>query len=142
MPSFEALDENWNSFSSDTLKGKPTVIFFYPKDNTAGCTKEVCAFRDNYEEFNVHSANIIGISRDKPDSHLDFKSKHDLPFPLLSDDGTLRELFGLKPAILGLIPSRETFIFDEEGKLVDHFANQIRPTKHVDQALQVLAELT
>jgi peroxiredoxin Q/BCP len=120
--------------------GKPLVVYFYPKDETYGCTKEACAFRDQYEDFVGAGAEVIGISRDDAKSHADFKSHHKLPFTLLSDPGgKIASAWGVK-SMLGL-PGRVTFVFDREGVLRHRFDSMIRFGKHVDEALEVVKRL-
>lgn len=119
---------------------KALVIYFYPKDFTPGCTKEACSFRDSYEDFRELSAEVIGISSDSRESHSKFKTKHQLPFLLLSDpDKKAREAFGVKPNFLGLLPGRETFVFNKEGRLIFKF-NSINSGRHIDEALAALRE--
>lgn len=120
--------------------GKPLVVYFYPKDETYGCTKEACAFRDSYEDFVAAGAEVIGISRDDAASHASFKANHRLPFTLLSDPGgKVASAWGVK-GTLGL-PGRVTYVFDKAGVLRHRFDSQIRFGKHVDEALQVVKQL-
>jgi peroxiredoxin Q/BCP len=120
--------------------GKPLVVYFYPKDETYGCTIEACKFRDEYESFVAAGAEVIGISRDSADSHEQFKSHHRLPFTLLSDpDGKVAQAWGVKGK-LGL-PGRVTYVFDKAGVLRHRFDSMIRFGKHVDEALEVVKRL-
>ncbi len=120
--------------------GKALVIYFYPKDETFGCTKEACSFRDSYEDFVTAGADVIGISRDDAASHAGFRSHHRLPFTLLSDPGgQLAKAWGVKGA-LGL-PGRVTFVFDKAGICRHRFESAIRFGKHVDEALDVVKRL-
>jgi thioredoxin-dependent peroxiredoxin len=117
--------------------GKALVVYFYPKDETLGCTREACGFRDSYEDFVAAGADVIGISRDDAASHAGFKSHHRLPFTLLTDPGgQVAKAWGVKGA-LGL-PGRVTFVFDEAGVCRHRFDSQIRVGKHVDEALEVV----
>ena len=117
---------------------KPIVLFFYPKDDSPGCTKEVCAFRDNFEEFSKLDAQVIGISSDSVESHRSFAAKHDLYFPLLSDEGgNIRRLYGV-PKTFGLFPGRVTYIIDKEGVVRHVFASQLSVERHVQEALAAL----
>lgn len=117
--------------------GKPLVVYFYPKDETFGCVKEACAFRDQYEDFLTAGAEVIGISRDDAASHDQFRTHHRLPFTLLSDPrGAVAAAWGVRGP-LGM-PGRVTFIFDAEGILRHKFDSMIRFGKHVDQALEVV----
>ena len=121
--------------------GKTLVIYFYPKDETPGCTKEACSFRDSYEDFTAAGAEVIGISRDDATSHAGFKANHKLPFTLLSDtDGSVATQFGVKKTF-GLIPGRVTFVFDKTGVCKSRFESQIRVGKHVDEALALVKKL-
>ena len=122
----------------DFLGQKPVVLFFYPKDDTPGCTKQACAFRDDYEEFAKLDAKVIGISSDSVDSHRRFVSKHDLPFTLLSDEGgKVRKLYGVQNSF-GLFPGRVTYVIDEEGVVGHVFTSQLDVEKHVEEAPKVL----
>lgn len=120
--------------------GKPLVVYFYPKDETYGCTIEACKFRDEYEDFVAAGAEVIGVSRDDAASHEKFKSHHRLPFTLLSDpDGAVARAWGVK-GMLGL-PGRVTYVFDKAGVLRHRFDSMIRFGKHVDEALSVVKQL-
>src|SRR4051794_6566853 len=122
--------------------GKPLVVYFYPKDETYGCTKEACSFRDQYEDFTAAGADVIGVSRDDADSHASFKSHHRLPFTLLSDPGgKVADAWGVK-ATFGVIAGRVTFVFDKSGVCRNRFDSQIRFGKHVDEALDVVKKLS
>lgn len=139
LPIFTLPDQDWNDFSSESLIGKPCVIFFYPKDSSLGCTKEACSFRDRFEDFRGLNTTVIGISGDNPDDHRDFKSKHNLPFTLLCDrKGEIRKLFKVSSNVFGIIPGRVTFIFDENGKLLRKYDSQVAFEKHVVVALEAL----
>jgi peroxiredoxin Q/BCP len=121
--------------------GKPLVVYFYPKDETYGCTKEACSFRDHYEDFVAAGAEVIGISRDDAASHASFKSRHRLPFTLLSDPGgKVAKEWGVRGAF-GL-PGRVTFVFDSEGVLRHRFDSMMRVGKHVDEALEIVKRLS
>ena len=118
------------------------VLYFYPKDETPGCTAEACAFRDNYEDFVDAGAVVIGVSQDSEKSHKAFAEHHRLPFLLISDsDKALRKAYGV-PNNLGFIPGRVTFVIDREGKIQHVFNSQINATKHVTEALEVLKRLS
>lgn len=125
----------------DLLGDRALVLFFYPKDNTSGCTAEVCAFRDSYEVFKEAGAGVVGVSSDSVDSHAAFVGKHNLPFTLLSDKGgTVRRLYGV-PATLGLLPGRVTYILDKQGVVRHMFSSQMAIGKHVSEALHVIEAL-
>ena len=122
----------------DFLGKKPVVLFFYPKDDTPGCTKEACAFRDDYEQFGKLDAEVIGISSDSVESHRSFASKHDLPFTLLSDEGgKVRRLYRV-PNTFGLFPGRVTYVIDREGVVRRIFSSQLGVEQHVEEALKAL----
>jgi thioredoxin-dependent peroxiredoxin len=126
---------------SDVIGRRTVVLFFYPKDDTPGCTVEACTFRDRYEAFAQAGAEIIGISSDSQASHENFASKHKLPMKLLTDiDGKVRALYGVR-ATLGLFPGRATFVIDKAGTIRHVFASQLRVKSHVDQALEVVKRL-
>lgn len=139
---FKAKDQNKEIFDISTYIGKkPIVIYFYPKNFTPGCTAEACSFRDYYEDFQELGAEVIGISGDSEESHKRFASKYKLPFTLLSDkDGKLRKQFGVKKNFLGLVPGRETFIFNENAKLILKF-NSLDAKPHIRKALKALKNI-
>ena len=138
LPNFTAKDTNGTVFDSQNYIGKQSlVIYFYPKDNTPGCTVEACSFRDNYQDFKDLGAEVIGISADSVTSHLKFKSKFNLPFILLSDaDKKLRKLFGVENSLI-FLPGRETFVADKNGVILMIF-NSMSSKIHVEKALQIL----
>lgn len=139
IPDFTLPDQEGNLFSPSQLIGKkPMVLFFYPKDFTPGCTREVCAFRDSYEEFRELGAEVVGISSDSQSSHEKFAGKHQLPFRLLSDsDKKVRGLFGVKGKIFNLLPGRETYVTDRQG-VIRFIFNSMDPVGHMKQSLQAL----
>jgi peroxiredoxin Q/BCP len=117
------------------------VLYFYPKDDTPGCTIESCTFRDSYTDFQSAGAEVIGISSDPPNSHQQFAAKHSLPFTLVSDEGSkVRNAYGV-PSTLGLLPGRVTYIIDLEGKVRHIFNSQFNPKAHVSQAIKALQVL-
>jgi peroxiredoxin Q/BCP len=121
-----------------SLIDRPMVLFFYPKDNTPGCTVEVCAFRDDYLAFVEAGADVIGVSSDDTRSHAKFRERHNLPYRLMSDpDGEARKAFGV-PKTLGILPGRATFVIDRQGTIVYAFNSQFAPEKHVKIALEAL----
>ncbi|MCE7745626.1 MAG: peroxiredoxin [Candidatus Heimdallarchaeota archaeon] len=125
----------------DYLGKKILVVYFYPKDETAGCTTEACTFRDRYELFKKAEAEVIGISGDSIDSHTNFSSKYKLPFILLSDvDNNVRKNYGVK-STFGIIPGRVTYIIDRKGVIRHIFVSQFNPKKHVDEALKIIEEI-
>ncbi len=143
IPEFSLLDQNGKMFDINSVLGKKNlVIYFYPKDDTPGCTAQACSFRDQFEVFEEADAVIIGISGQSVESHKDFAQKHRLTFTLLSDEGNkIRKLFGVPTNFLGLLPGRVTYIADKTGKVIYIFNSQSEATKHVDEALRILKEL-
>jgi peroxiredoxin Q/BCP len=122
----------------DFLGHKPVILFFYPKDDTPGCTKQACAFRDNYEEFRKLDAKVIGISSDSVESHESFAARYNLPFTLLSDEGGIvRKLYGV-PNTFGLFPGRVTYVIDQEGVVRHVFSSQVEAARHVEEALKTV----
>ncbi|HBH06399.1 MAG TPA: peroxiredoxin [Flavobacteriales bacterium] len=140
MPIFELPDQDGNDFNIKKLVGKNNlVVYFYPKDDTPGCTKEACAFRDQFEAFSDLDAVVIGISGDSPESHREFREKHNLPFTLLSDEEDMvHDLFGVKS---GLIPGRVTFVVDKKGIIKYTFDSMMNATQHVEEAKKILQDL-
>jgi peroxiredoxin Q/BCP len=137
-PDFTLPDADGNSVRLADFSGRPVVLYFYPKDDTPGCTKEACTFRDQYEDFQAAGAAVIGVSSDSGASHRKFAAKHRLPFTLLSDrDGKVRKLFGV-PSTLGLLPGRVTFVIDAGGVVRHAFSSQLDAARHVREALGAL----
>lgn len=124
------------------LVGQGTIVlYFYPKDETAGCTAEACSFRDSYEVFKKAGAEVIGVSSDDAASHEKFKTRHRLPFTLLTDaDGSAARAFGVKKSF-GLIAGRVTFVIDKAGVIRNRFDSQVRVNKHVEDALAIVKSL-
>ena len=122
----------------DSLGEKPVVLFFYPKDDTPGCTKEACTFRDEYEQFSELDTEVIGISSDSVDSHKSFAKKHNLLFTLLSDKGEKVRRLDAVPNTFGLFPGRVTYVIDQEGIVRHVFSSQIGVERHVQEALEAL----
>jgi peroxiredoxin Q/BCP len=124
----------------DLLKKGSVVLYFYPKDNTPGCTAEACAFRDSYEVFKDAGAEVVGISSDSAKSHEGFAAKHQLPFTLVADtDGAVRKAYGV-PKTLGLLQGRVTYVIDPQGKVRHVFNSQLGVGKHVSEALAVVKQ--
>jgi len=140
IPSFALMDQDGKLFDIKELVGwKNFVIYFYPKDDTPGCTKEACSFRDQFEDFRDAGAEVIGISADSVESHKQFAEKHRLKFRLLSDtDNKVRKAFGVPSDFLGLLPGRVTYIVDKTGTVKHVFNSQLNAAKHVTEALKVL----
>ena len=143
LPVFKAKDADGNDFDSFKFVGKkPLVIYFYPKDNTPGCTAEACSFRDQFEDFKDLGAEIIGISSDSVVSHQKFAKQYRLPFILLSDeDKKIRNLFGVPTGLFGLLPGRVTYVVDKNGIIKLIFNSSLMATKHISKALEIIKEL-
>ena len=143
VPQFTLADQNGSLFAISSVIGKKNlVIYFYPKDDSPGCTAEACYFRDEYEVFNEADAMIIGISGQSVESHKKFAEKYRLSFTLLSDEGDkVRKLFGVAVNLLGLLPGRVTYIVDKSGIVVNVFNSQTQAKRHVDEALKMLKGL-
>ncbi|MFS4467590.1 peroxiredoxin [Maribacter sp. 2210JD10-5] len=141
IPFFSLPDTFGNTFSIEDIIGKKNlVIFFYPKDNSPGCTAEACSFRDHYEDFLEKGAAVIGISADSAKSHAKFSKRNRLPFVLLSDENNkVRKLFKVKNNMF-LLPGRETYVIDKEGKVAMVF-NSVNASGHMKRALKALLKL-
>lgn len=142
IPEFSAKDNNGNDFESSSIVGKkPVVFYFYPKDNTPGCTAQACSFRDQYEDFKDLGAEVVGISSDSIASHEKFVQQYQLPFILLSDnDKKIRKLFGVKPDLLGLIPGRVTYVVDKNG-IIQFIFDSMNATDHIPKALETIKKM-
>ena len=143
LPRFSATDTNGNLFEIDSILGKkPFVIYFYPKDNTMGCTAQACSFRDQYQDFVDLGAEVIGISSDSVVSHQKFTNQYKLPFILLSDKNQkIRNTFGVPSGMLGLIPGRVTYVIDKKGIVKMIFDSSLMPTKHIAKAIEAIKKL-
>jgi peroxiredoxin Q/BCP len=142
IPNFSAKDSKGNDFDSASVVGKkPVVFYFYPKDNTPGCTAQACSFRDQYEDFKDLGAEVIGISSDSVASHEKFAKQYKLPFLLLSDnDKKLRNIFGVKPTLFGLIPGRVTYVVDRNG-IIQLIFDSLVATNHISKALEKIKKI-
>lgn len=140
MPDFSAADQNGNIVKSADLIGKKTVVYFYPKANTPGCTAEACSLRDNYERFLALGYNVIGLSKDSVKAQKNFSDKYALPFPLLADTDALiikafgawgeKKLYG--KTYEGIL--RKTFIFNENG-ILEEIIDKVNTKNHAEQIL-------
>jgi len=140
-PLIALSDQNGTERRSDQLDGKALVLFFYPKDDTPGCTMEACAFRDNYAELQSLGAEVWGVSGDDASSHQRFASRHQLPYPLLVDQANgLRKAFGV-PNVLGLLPGRVTYVIDGTGVIRHIFNNLLDGPAHLREAKAALQTL-
>ena len=142
IPDFTATDSNGQTFDSTAFIGqKPVVIYFYPKDNTPGCTAQACSFRDQYQDFKDLGAEVIGISSDSEASHEKFSKQYKLPFILLSDKNkSIRNQFGVKGDMFGLIPGRVTYVADKNG-IIKMIFDSVLATKHIPKALEAIKRL-
>lgn len=138
-PTFTLLNQHGIETSLDSLlEENIVVLYFYPKDETPGCTTEACKFRDDYEVFKDNGAVVVGISSDSVESHLKFSQNHKLPFLLLSDlDGKIRKKYDV-PKTLGLIAGRVTFVIDKDGKILHIFNSQFKPQRHIEEAIKII----
>ncbi len=138
-PDFTAESGSGQKVSLSDYRGKKSIVlYFYPKDETQGCTREACSFRDSYEAFKELGTEVIGVSSDSADSHKRFSEHHYLPFILLSDPKKeLRKLYGV-PSNIGFLPGRVTYVIDKEGIVRHIFNSQIHPEKHVEEAISIL----
>jgi len=143
-PDFTLTTDGGGEVSLSDLRGKKVVLYFYPKDNTPGCTTEACNFRDDYSELIAAGAVVLGVSPDNVKSHDKFKLKYDLPFALLSDpDHQVADMYGawgekkmFGKTYMGIL--RSTFIIDEEAKIVKVFS-KVKPKNHSQEVLEVLS---
>ena len=141
MPDFQVQDQDGKTVSSKDLLGKKTIIYFYPKDNTSGCTAEACSLRDNHEALIARGYNVIGVSKDSAASHKKFIEKYSLPFTLLADTSTqMLQAFGAGgekkmygKTVMGTL--RRTFIFDENGILTE-IIEKVDTKNHAQQILK------
>ena len=143
VPSFTLKDQDNVEFRLDDALGKgPLVFFFYPKDESPGCTAEACSFRDANPALAAAGATVVGISRDSVESHKKFQEKHGFPFRLLADvDGKVRDAFQVPKAAFGLVDGRVTYVVDKDGVVRHVFESLLRATKHVDEAIDVVKKL-
>lgn len=141
-PDFTLSDQEGKAVSlRELLASGCLVLYFYPKDDTPGCTAEACSFRDEHQELAEAGAVVVGVSSDDVDSHRRFAEKHRLPFRLLSDRaGELRRRFGV-PKTLGLIDGRVTYVIDSQGIIRHIFSSQLRTRNHVEEALRLVRSL-
>ena len=141
-PEFSLPDQQGKRVNLSDFLGKTNlVVYFYPKDESYGCTKEACSFRDSYEDFKEAGAEVIGISADDETSHKEFSAHHKLPFILLSDkDKKVAALFNIKKT-MGILPGRVTFVIDKEGVIRMIYSSQLSFQKHVEEAVEVVKSM-
>jgi peroxiredoxin Q/BCP len=142
-PDFEAALDNGETFRLSEQRGKKNVVlYFYPKDFTMGCTREACAFRDNYDDVGTYDAVIVGVSTDSIDSHQRFREKHDLPFPLIADEQqALIEQYDVGRGLLGLATARVTYVIDKDGIVRAALRHDLAIGKHLSGVLDALASI-
>jgi peroxiredoxin Q/BCP len=142
VPDVEFTQHDGSAVRLASLLGQKTVVlYFYPKDDSPGCTIEACAFRDSYEDFTQAGAIVVGVSADSAADHEAFKTKHKLPFTLLTDQsGAAAKGLGVKK-VLGFMPGRVTFVIDRNGVLRSRFDSAIRMKEHVNSALELVKSL-
>lgn len=142
-PLFNLQNQRGEDVDIETLIGKKIlIIYFYPKDDTPGCTKEACSFRDNYEDFKDLGCEVIGISSDSVEAHRKFANKHRLSFTLLSDPNkSVRKAFNVPTNFLGFLDGRVTYIIDESGIVQGVFNSQLNPVGHIEAALKIVKRL-
>ena len=141
-PEFQLQDQDGRKVALADFRGrKAVVLYFYPKDETPGCTKQACSFRDSYEDFSKVGAEVLGISGDSVEAHKAFAEHHRLPFTLLADVGnTTRKAYGV-PATLWVLPGRVTYVIDKQGVVQHVFNSQLNSVRHIDEALTVVKRL-
>ncbi|MEO0899667.1 MAG: peroxiredoxin [Bacteroidota bacterium] len=142
-PEFSLLNQNGDIINLKDYHGEKTIVlYFYPKDETPGCTAEACSFRDSYEDFKDAGAEVIGVSLDSPKSHKKFAERRRLPFQLLTDPRQkVGKAYGVKGSFLGLFHGRETFVIDPQGMIRHKFASQVNIGPHIKEALKVVQEI-
>jgi len=140
-PDFELQNEEGKTCKLSDFRGKPVILYFYPKDDTPGCTTEACSFRDDYSAFTTKNISILGVSPDTTKSHKKFKEKYNLPFPLLADtDHKVCELYGVwgRKQMMGKEYDgvfRTTFVIDSEGRIKKVFG-KVKPSEHAKEVLE------
>lgn len=138
-PDFTLTDQHGKSFNLSNHRGQKLIVYFYPKDESAVCTKEACAFRDSFTEFESLGAKVVGINAGTVQEHHAFATKNRLPFTLLSDPGNkVLKQFGIKPVLF--LTGRETFIIDETGKIVYSFRAFLNGSAHPQKVLDFLGK--
>ncbi|HEY9808268.1 MAG TPA: peroxiredoxin [Halomicronema sp.] len=142
-PDFTLSSQTGTPVSLKDFRGKKAVVlYFYPKDDTPGCTAESCGFRDNYQTFIDAGAEVLGVSGDSQESHQKFAQKYNLPFTLLSDTGNqVRKAYGVPAAAFGLLPGRVTYVIDKDGVIKHIFNSMMNFQAHIQESLQTLQKL-
>ena len=145
-PSFELQSDTGETVTLEQLRGRPVVLYFYPKDDTAGCTAQACGIRDSWPQFGDMNATVLGVSPDSVESHVKFRDKYSLPFTLLADpDHKLAEAYGVwvekknyGKTYMGI--ERSTFIIDADGRIAA-IKRRVKPAEHTDWALEQVSQL-
>ena len=142
-PDFTTKAHDGFEFSSSKYKGQKNIIlFFYPKDDSPGCTAEACSFRDFLQFFETANTLVVGISPDSHESHKAFAQKHGITYPLLSDkDGQISRLYQVPRDLLGLLPGRVTYVIDRNGIIRGVFRSALQFKKHVEEAMRIISKL-
>ena len=138
IPNFSLIDQSGSYRTNKEFEGRPLVLFFYPKDDTPGCTIEICGFRDKYDLFKILGANVCGVSNGSEESHFVFSNKNKLQYPLLCDTkNKIRKLFGV-PKFLGMLDGRVTYIIDSKGIICHIYEDLLDGSAHIKEAIKVL----
>ena len=139
-PSFSLNNQKGEKIDISNIIGRKNIlIYFYPKDETYGCTQQACSFRDAYDEFLEYDCEVFGISSDDKKSHDNFSNKHNLNFDILSDvNNEVRNMFGVPRSLFGLVSGRVTYLVDKKGEIIWIFNSQINAKKHIEEALNFL----
>jgi thioredoxin-dependent peroxiredoxin len=142
-PDFTLPAQDGTAVTLSAFRGdKVVVLYFYPKDETPGCTREACAFRDSHDAFAEAGAQVIGVSSDSVASHDRFAKKYGLPFTLVADaDGAVRNAYGVPKSLFGMVPGRVTYVIDKDGTIRHVFSSQANIGKHIEGALEVVHSL-
>ena len=141
IPNFSLIDQSGSFRTNKEFEGKPLVLFFYPKDDTPGCTIEICGFRDKYDLFKILGANVCGVSNGSEESHFVFSNKNKLQYPLLCDKkNKLRKLFGV-PKFLGMLDGRVTYIIDSKGLIRHIYEDLLDGSAHIKEAIKALKNI-
>ena len=140
-PDFSLVDQDGNTFNlGDYLSKEHIILYFYPKDETPGCIKEACGFRDSIADFDGYNCKVIGLSKDSVISHAKFAKHYNLPFTLLSDtNDSVRKLYGVEASLLGLLPGRKTFLINKQGIITHIFDYRFKAKQHVIDTLKALS---
>lgn len=140
LPAFRASDQDGRTWTDESLRGRPFVLYFYPKDETPGCIAQGCAYRDAWADFERLGVPVLGVSRDSPESHRAFAQRRRLPFPLLADeDGALHRAF--RARILFALPRRISYLVSADGRIAQAFESHLHPEAHAEEMLEAAKHL-